>query len=461
MSRLTSATEWTDPEIPGWGGAATQLAVYDPYGNITSLTTNAAGPTLTTSTATNRLSSATYNSKGSMTSWNLNTYVYEPLGMTSTITASGVTTYHVYTADDERAWTFQPGAPSRWTIRDLDGKVLRELSNNAGTWFVEKDYVYRDGSLLAAATAAEILHYHPDHLGSPRLITGAGGVKKSYHLYHPYGAEATAFNQDTERLKFTGHERDLGNLASAADDIDYMHARFYQPQVGRFLGVDPVLGTAAQPQSWNRYSYVGGNPLRNVDPDGQMTGSALADSIEGPIRELKDELTNGLNDGTVFGIIASTLVGTALDGAVLLTDPLRLGSATGEAVGSGASAGEVALAVVADTARGVAIAAPLAGAGRAALAARGPAAAQSVFTSATATGANKTIRMLRSGGLRQAYRDFARVTQGVPVKNRGHGLRTATLRDGTRVTVRPSSSGGQPTLDLIRPDSRPIKIRYE
>jgi hypothetical protein len=155
------------------------------------------------------------------------------------------------------------------------------------------------------------------------------------------------------------------------------------------------------------------------------------------------------------------LVGTALDGAVLLTDPLRLGSATGEAVGSGASAGEVALAVVADTARGVAIAAPLAGAGRAALASRGPAAAQSVIASATATGANKTIRMLRSGGLRQAYRDFARVTQGVPVKNRGHGLRTATLRDGTRVTVRPSSSGGQPTLDIIRPESRPIKIRYE
>jgi RHS repeat-associated protein len=270
VSRLTSATQWTG-ETPGGGSLATQTAAYDPYGNITSLSTNGAGPTLTTSTSTNRLSSATFDSAGSMTSWNLNTYVYEPLGMTSTITASGVTTYHIYTADDERAWTFQPGAPSRWTIRDLDGKVLRELSNNAGTWFVEKDYVYRDGSLLAAATAAEILHYHPDHLGSPRLITGAGGVKKSYHLYHPYGAEATAFNQDTERLKFTGHERDLGNLASAADDIDYMHARFYQPQVGRFLAFDPasVSVSRADPQTWNRYAYGIGNPLKFSDPSGQ------------------------------------------------------------------------------------------------------------------------------------------------------------------------------------------------
>lgn len=290
VSRLTSASQYTNPTTPGSGGPATQNAAYDIYGNITSLTTNGQGQTLTTAPATNRLSSASYDSAGSMTGWNFNTYAYEPLGMTRSIVASGVETVHIYTADDERAWTYQPGAPSRWTLRDLDGKVLRELKNDAGTWSAERAYVHRDGALLAAITPTETVHFHPDHLGTPRLITGTGGAYRSYHLYHPYGAEATAFNQDAERLKFTAHERDLGSLASAADDIDYMHARFYQPQVGRFLGFDPIGGNPWVPQSWNRFTYVMANPLKYVDPDGMLSiGFAAALYVQSI--QFKDEIT--------------------------------------------------------------------------------------------------------------------------------------------------------------------------
>jgi hypothetical protein len=38
--------------------------------------------------------------------------------------------------------------------------------------------------------------------------------------------------------------------------------------VGRYLGFDPVGGSAKQPQSWNRLSYVLGNPLKYIDPMG-------------------------------------------------------------------------------------------------------------------------------------------------------------------------------------------------
>ena len=71
-----------------------------------------------------------------------------------------------------------------------------------------------------------------------------------------------------KRMKSAGHERDLANTTSAADDLDYMHARFYNPQVGRFLRPDPVLGNARQPQSWNRYKYAMDSPLKYRDPTG-------------------------------------------------------------------------------------------------------------------------------------------------------------------------------------------------
>jgi uncharacterized protein RhaS with RHS repeats len=48
-----------------------------------------------------------------------------------------------------------------------------------------------------------------------------------------------------------------------------MHARYYSPNLGRFVSVDPVGGTVGSSQSWNRYSYVLNNPVGMVDPSGQ------------------------------------------------------------------------------------------------------------------------------------------------------------------------------------------------
>ncbi|MEO7417873.1 MAG: RHS repeat-associated core domain-containing protein, partial [Thermoanaerobaculia bacterium] len=113
-------------------------------------------------------------------------------------------------------------------------------------------------------------HFHLDHLGTPRLITRASGYSAGYHVYYPFGEEATAFNQDAERMKFTGHERDLASPAGAGDDLDYMHARFCSPLTGRFLSPDPEESAKrSQPQSWNKYIYALNNPIRYVDSDGR------------------------------------------------------------------------------------------------------------------------------------------------------------------------------------------------
>src|SRR5437867_12691611 len=47
-----------------------------------------------------------------------------------------------------------------------------------------------------------------------------------------------------------------------------MVARYYEAPLGRFLGVDPAEGVPRDPQSWNRYSYAGNNPLMFIDPTG-------------------------------------------------------------------------------------------------------------------------------------------------------------------------------------------------
>jgi RHS repeat-associated protein len=89
------------------------------------------------------------------------------------------------------------------------------------------------------------------------------------HTYYPFGSEVPSNEFDGERLKFTGHERDLAG--DPATELDYMHARYYAPGVGRMLTVDPKLDlkrTMVRPQLWNRYAYALNNPLIFTDPTG-------------------------------------------------------------------------------------------------------------------------------------------------------------------------------------------------
>jgi RHS repeat-associated protein len=369
VSRLVSANVFDG--LTGGGALRSQNYTFDSFGNLQSLGSLATP----TSGTKNRLNSGTYDLAGNLTAWNGQTYEYGPFNelkhfcaTTPCQSGGGGDWIYLYTADNERIWAFNAaGGSGRWTLRDLDGKVLREFGSSP--WSITEDYIYRDGQLLAGAQTGR--YFHPDHLGSPRLVTGAGAIKLAYHVYLPFGEEMTPISQDATRLKFTGHERDLGNSGSNADDLDYMHARFNSPITGRMLSVDPVIGTFNIPQSWNRYAYVTGNPLRYTDPTGQLPAYALAEIAQRYFGELREEAMSALSTGSLAGVIAATLAGSTLDAASALAEPLRAGEAIGTAVGSGAGAGEMALAVGQDSLRAAGLVAPLAGAGRSAVARTG------------------------------------------------------------------------------------------
>jgi RHS repeat-associated protein len=271
----------------------TETYTYDAFGNRKSAigATNCLGQTtcattVTVDSATNRLtnSGVSYDAAGNMTAANGGVYTYDGTGMMIQATVGSDDRQFVYTADDERIAVRQ-GVSWTWTVRDPGAKVLREFTSMENTpgvissmtnrqWL--KDYVWRDGLLLATTTSTSTLHYHLDHLGTPRLITDANHVKVAEHAYYPFGAEIalTPHESIEEAMKFTGHERDI--VAGDGHTLDDMHARYYNPSFGRFLEVDPVEGDDPRnPQSWNRYSYVENRPIGSIDP----AGMAAADFI--------------------------------------------------------------------------------------------------------------------------------------------------------------------------------------
>ena len=52
------------------------------------------------------------------------------------------------------------------------------------------------------------------------------------------------------------------NLSSDLQDLDYMHARYCSPVLGRFLSPDsvpPMRAAMTDPQFWDLYSYAANN----------------------------------------------------------------------------------------------------------------------------------------------------------------------------------------------------------
>jgi len=125
--------------------------------------------------------------------------------------------------------------------------------------------------------------------------------------YRPFGAGGT---QTSGSLQFTGHERDSANLSGGTADLpDYMHARFYAANWGRFLSVDREQGRPELPQTWNRYAYALSNPLRMFDPDGNapkdfkiihVTVNVVYSNVD---RRAPPLMTRSLRERTEAGII--------------------------------------------------------------------------------------------------------------------------------------------------------------
>lgn len=52
----------------------------------------------------------------------------------------------------------------------------------------------------------------------------------------------------------------------------YYGARYYDPELGRFLAMDPAAGKYP---GWSPYAYTLDNPIRNVDPDGRIVETVI------------------------------------------------------------------------------------------------------------------------------------------------------------------------------------------
>jgi len=150
-------------------------------------------------------------------------------------------------------------------------------------------------------------YYLTDHLGSVRATVNAAGTLIGWDDFYPFGMVMPGRSSNTanpnDLYKFTGHERDR----EAGLEIDFMNARTYDSEIGRFLQRDPH---AANYPGISPYVYVANNPLIFIDPDGRDIRITRNDEdktilVEGNFYYNSSQLDPGGNFGSVEALISN------------------------------------------------------------------------------------------------------------------------------------------------------------
>ena len=277
LNRLKTAGE------TGSGAAWSQTYTYDRYGNrrVTAGASHGSNQALTPqSTAdiaagTNRLAGLN----------GVNAVAYDAAG---NLTADWAANAFKYDGDNRLVAFDAPLGTDSDTTYAYDGEGRRVRKVVGGASGVTTTYVYNVGGQLLAefgGTAPDrpgTRYLTPDPLGSTRVVTGEDQSVLSRHDYLPFGEEIgsglggrssvsgyTASLADGPTQKFTGKERD------SESQLDYFGARYFSGAGGRFTSADAPFADqgAADPQSWNLYTYTRNSPLKYVDRTGNVLES--------------------------------------------------------------------------------------------------------------------------------------------------------------------------------------------
>jgi RHS repeat-associated protein len=331
-SRLTEA--WT-PKTPDCAAAGRTQANIDgaaPY--WTSYTYNEAGQRKTETKHTASGTTTTDYSYG-------NTPTNQPHPLTKTTTGS---TTQNYEYDKTGNTTKRPGPTAQQSLDwNAEGKLARTTEGPA-----ETSYLYdADGELLirrakgdgdtvlylgatevrltvkgTAKTLSGTRYYaaNGQNIACRTAVSGTSGSKLSFLAADHHGTSSIAMDATTLAVikRYTspfGASRgpkaatwpdDKGFLdkpADAATGLTHVGAREYDPGIGQFVSVDPVL-SLDQHQSMNGYAYADNSPITFSDPTGLKKGGGGLGDLLGIIGAVI-----GGTVGAVLGVVGDVLSG--------------------------------------------------------------------------------------------------------------------------------------------------------
>jgi RHS repeat-associated protein len=211
------------------------------------------------------------------TSAGLTQFQYDPNGNMSLVTNAQKQSKSIDWNDDQLPSVISEfnGALTSYTY-DAGGERVSEQGTNGYTRYygvlfdhsnagLVKRY-YAGPLLVAQKTGTTTYWIHNDHIGSVRVVTDSNGSVVARNDFAPFGgllstpSPAAIFYPSD----FAGHVVDATGLV-------YMHARYYDPQLARFISPDTLIPNPFSTQAHNHYAYALNSPISFADPTGHQT----------------------------------------------------------------------------------------------------------------------------------------------------------------------------------------------
>ncbi|WJV45584.1 RHS repeat-associated core domain-containing protein [Streptomyces flavofungini] len=181
---------------------------------------------------------------------------WDDKGHLATLTENGKKTAYAYDADGNRLIT-----------RDADGTQTLTLPGNNELKIAKNGtkesirYYTHEGQTVAVRTSTGLSFLLPDHQGTSMAAIAMGTLAITRRKQLPFGGLRSDQSETMPGTRgFVGGTNDPTGLI-------HLGAREYDPTLGRFLSVDPVIDHD-DPAQLNAYSYAHNSPLTKSDPDG-------------------------------------------------------------------------------------------------------------------------------------------------------------------------------------------------
>ncbi|MFV2114223.1 polymorphic toxin type 28 domain-containing protein [Micromonospora sp. LOL_025] len=219
-----------------------------------------------TSTTGGQVGSYTYDETGNT--------LTRPNGSSATQTLTWDSEGHLDTATDSTGQTsfVYDANGNRLIRRDPTGKTLylpgQEIRYNSATntTTCTRYYSY-NGVTIASRTAAGLTWLAGDHHGTAGVSVEAATQQSKIRRETPFGQPRGSNPTWPNDKGFLGGTKDPTGLT-------HLGAREYDPSIGRFISVDPVMDLT-DPQQWNAYAYSNNSPATFSDPSGLIDTDCL------------------------------------------------------------------------------------------------------------------------------------------------------------------------------------------
>ncbi|MBI4743534.1 MAG: RHS repeat-associated core domain-containing protein, partial [Actinobacteria bacterium] len=198
-------------------------------------------------------------------------YSYDYEDRLTQITYPNTTTSSMtYDGDDRRvSATNTIGVVTKFVFDG--GNVIQETDGNNS---LIADYTVEPQELMGNIisrkdTTGTNSFYHYSALsnisGNVTALTDTNQTTIATYNYEAFGNIISQTGTATNNYKFSTKNLDDDS------NLYYFGARYYDPEIGRFITKDPDGGDVKNPLSLNPYIYANDNPVNMVDPDGRKT----------------------------------------------------------------------------------------------------------------------------------------------------------------------------------------------